>query len=311
MNNLNRQIDSGFDNPNLDPNNPFAHAWQTLEQNGPKPRYARNIHIVEFEEFKDRIENATPESALEIAAGLYTGDCYILKNAYNPELLKKIRTNAIKFADQRESEFHKMFDGAPNFHRLIDADAAKHYYADARRHIFYFFPWNNDDLDAFEEIYSRWSIMKMLGGCGADTYRNNIPSDGVVDRFHVFHYPSGGGSLETHGDPTRNQKTIMAGMMSKRGKDYEQGGFYFVKEGDVAVDCEPQLDPGDLVSCYSTVLHGVAPVDPHKDFTWDYDQGRWFVGLYSVESDYIKERETIQGLGQAFPDEFVSINDVV
>ena len=311
MNNLKVQETDQLDNHNMDPQNPFAYAWQKIETAGEKPRYARRIHIVDFDEFKDQILNANLESALSIVEGLYAGDCYILKNAYNQNLLAKIKQNAIQFADQRGSEFHKMFDGAPNFHRLIDAEAAKFYYADARRHIFYFFPWNNDDLNAFEEIYSRWNIMKVLGGFHADSYRNNIPSDGVVDRFHVFHYPRGGGSLETHGDPTKNQKTIMAGMMSKRGIDYEQGGFYFVKEGDIAVDCEPQLDPGDLVACYSTVLHGVAPVDPHKDFTWDYDQGRWFVGLYSVESDYIKERETIKGLGKAFPETFVSINDVI
>ncbi len=299
------------DKPSTDLANPFTAAWSKLEQAAPKPRYARHIHVLEFDDFRERVLNATAASAEELAAGLYAGDCYILKNAYNADLLEKIRVNAIKFAAHRNSEFHKMFDGAPNFHRLIDAEAAKFYYADTRRQIFYFFPWNDDDLNAFEEIYSRWSVMKVLGGFTADAYRHNIPSDGVVDRFHVFHYPSGGGSLETHGDPTRNQKTIMAGMMSKRGRDYESGGFYFVKPGDVAIDCEPQLDPGDLVSCYSTVLHGVAPVDPHKPFTWDYEQGRWFVGLYSVESDYVKERETIKGLGQAFPDTFVSIDDEI
>lgn len=295
----------------LDDSNPFSHAWKKIEHDDTKPNYVRNVKVMTFDAFESKVVNADADSALQLAESLYAGDCYILKQAYSPALMTTVKKNAIDFAERHESQFHKMFDGAPNFHRLIDAKSSKLYQSDSRRHIFHFFSWNNDDLGVINDIYARWQIFKLLSGRAKDAYEKSIPSDGVIDRFHVYHYPTGGGSLTTHLDPTRNQKTIVAGMMSKRGKDYQKGGIYVMKDATTAVDCEPYLDPGDILICYPSVFHGVAPVDADCDFAWDHDQGRWFLGLYSVDSDYVTKRDSIYSIDTPFPENFISADAVL
>ena len=280
------------------PSRHFAAAWQMLEENGPKPIHIRNVVEMPFGEFSDIVNNADAATAERLARSFYEGDGYILKGAYDRKFLETLKEGAIGFANDEPSTFHKMLDGCPDFHRLIDGETAKKYYADAVRHVFFFFPWNADPLGIIDEIYKRWRTFKVFSGLAPDAYCANMPSDGVVDRFHVYHYPAGGGSLESHGDPVKNQKTIMAGMMGKRGVDYQTGGFYFVRTDGSMLDCEPKLDVGDFVCCYPSVLHGVDAVDANQELDWSPDKGRWFLGLYSVDSDHVRERDTILGLSR-------------
>ncbi len=276
----------------------FADAWRKLEAGGPKPVHIRDVFEIPYGEFQDMVRNVDAQAAERLARSFYEGDGYILKGTCDLEFLKTLKDGAMQFSEDRPSTFHKMFDGCPDFHRLIDGETTKQYYADALRHVFFFFPWNDDPLNMMSEIYQRWQTFKVFSGRPPDTFSTNIPSDGVIDRFHIYHYPSGGGSLETHSDPVKNQRTIMAGMMSKRGVDYEKGGFYFVRPDGSMLDCEPQLDVGDFVCCYPSVLHGVEAVDPQSGLDWNPDKGRWFVGLYSVDSDHVQERDTISGLSR-------------
>ena len=60
-------------------------------------------------------------------------------------------------------------------------------------------------------------------------YEKNIPSDGQIDRLQIVRYPSGGGQLRDHVDSRKNQRVVSGIVMSKRGIDYEKGGFYFNK----------------------------------------------------------------------------------
>jgi hypothetical protein len=80
--------------------------------------------------------------------------------------------------------------------------------------------------------------------------------------------------------------------MSKRGKDYQDGGFYLVGPGDKIVEIEDQIDIGDAGIGYATVFHGVAPVDRDKEPNWELDNGRWFLSMYSNASDEVPNRHT-------------------
>ena len=62
------------------------------------------------------------------------------------------------------------------------------------------------------------------------------------------------------------------------------------------VDLETQLDIGDMVCAYPTVVHGVSAVDAHKPLDWTSIQGRWFLGLYSNDSNHNKKRTTVARL---------------
>ena len=92
--------------------------------------------------------------------------------------------------------------------------------------------------------------------------------------------------LEVHSDPYKFQKLAFGCMMSKKGEDYHEGGFYVLDQNDNKIDIEENLDIGDYAVICCTVLHGVDPVDPKTTLDWNSSQGRWFLSTFSNESNY-------------------------
>ena len=124
-------------------------------------------------------------------------------------------------------------------------------------------------------------------------YENNTPKDGVIDRIQVVHYPSKIGFLEAHSDPYKHQRLIYSAYMSKKGVDFEGIGFYLIGKNNEIIEVEDLVDIGDVGIAYATVYHGVAPVNTNKKPDWDnVDDGRWFLSMYSNESDEVKTRHT-------------------
>ena len=80
--------------------------------------------------------------------------------------------------------------------------------------------------------------------------------------------------------------------MSRRGVDYQGGGFYLVGQGDTVVEAEDEIEVGDIGIGYATVYHGVAPCDTDQEPDWDTPAGRWFLSMYSNASDEVKDRHT-------------------
>ena len=81
--------------------------------------------------------------------------------------------------------------------------------------------------------------------------------------------------------------------MSKYGDDFEDGGIYFLDKKDKIVFLEPEVEKGDAVIAYPTVVHGVNIIDEHKKPNWHDDpKGRWFLGLYTNDSNENKNRIT-------------------
>ena len=69
--------------------------------------------------------------------------------------------------------------------------------------------------------------------------------------------------------------------------------FYLVGEKNKVINVEDSIDVGDLGIGYGTVYHGVAPVNIDKKPNWDdMNDGRWFLSMYSNESDEAKSRQT-------------------
>ena len=169
------------------------------------------------------------------------------------------------------------------------------------KHSFYFYPWNNDPINIWEPIYERWRIIKQLMGLKFDEYEKNTPKDGVIDRIQVVQYPSKIGYLEPHIDPNRNQRLFFSGYMSKQGVDFKGLGFYLIGSGNKIVEVEQLIDAGDVGIGYSTVYHGVAPVNVDKEPNWDdINDGRWFLSMFSNESDERKNRITSSSVLEKF-----------
>ena len=81
--------------------------------------------------------------------------------------------------------------------------------------------------------------------------------------------------------------------MSKKGVDFEGLGFYLVGRNNKIIEVEDMIDVGDVGIGYATVYHGVAPVNTNKEPNWnDVNDGRWFLSMYSNESDAVKSRHT-------------------
>ena len=114
--------------------------------------------------------------------------------------------------------------------------------------------------------------------------------------MQIVRYPSGGGQLRDHVDSRKNQRVVSGIVMSKRGIDYEKGGFYFNKSKNKRINLESRIDEGDAVIFYGSLVHGVEAIDPDKALSWKSNKGRWFLGMFVNDSDHVKNRITSEDL---------------
>lgn len=272
--------------------NRYREAWEKLEAPDSRPAYARNIVEADYAEFADRVVAQEPRFVNDVVESLYAGDIYLLKRGFSREFMHDLLEKVHSIWSLSPSSFHKMIEGCPDFHRMQDEEVAKKYVFESVRHSYYWFHWNGDPMGVIPDIMKRWRVFKFLGGYRPDEYEKNTPKDGVVDRFQVARYLPGIGRSETHSDPYQNQKFFISAFMSKRGTDYEKGGFYVIGPDNRFVDLEDRIDVGDIGIGFATVMHGVDRIGPHKKPDWTAKDGRWWLGLYSNSTDYVKDRAT-------------------
>jgi len=275
--------------------NLFLPEWERLEASHARPMFGRALIESDFNEFAENVKKQDPDFVKHITESLYAGDVYVLKRAFPKEFMEQLKRDVAEFWSKSPSSFHKMVEGCPDFHRIIDEAVSGNYSIRAIRHSGYFFPWNGDPLALFPEIMKRWRVFKFLGGFAWDAYEKNTPKDGIVDRVHIAQYTPQSVIVD-HSDPYLNQRVFISGYMSKRGGDYSEGGFYFVNSKKERVIVEDSIDVGDMGIGYATVIHGVEKIDPHKKREWSESAGRWFMGLYSNTSDEVKDRHTGYGV---------------
>ena len=271
----------------------FKDKWKKLEKEKTPPTRIRNLIEISFTEFKEKVKNSKESFVSEITKSLYSGDVFILKEAFDKNFINQLKLNCYSHFQNEDSTFHKMLENCPDFHRKIDSETGKKYSFRVCKHAFYFYKWNEDPINIFPEVYERWRVIKILMGLDEMEYENNTPKDGVVDRIQVVRYPSKYGFLEPHSDPYKFQRLFISGYMSKKGKDFNDGGFYVLDQNDKIVDVETKIDVGDMGIGYATIVHGVAPANRNKDPDWsDPNDGRWFLSMYSNQSDEVKDRHT-------------------
>ena len=275
----------------------YKSLWEEIEKTQKKPTRCRSVKVMDYDEFKNSVLNEKEDFMRNMVESLYKGDFYILKSAYTHTFIKELKINTFKYFKNKPSEFYKMLEGSPDFHRKIDLETGQKYSISGCKHSFYFYPWNEDPLKIFEPIYQRWRIVKKLMGLNQTEYEGNTPKDGIIDRIQVVKYPSKIGYLEPHSDPYKYQRLIHSAYMSKQGSDFNGVGFYLLGKNDEILETEDKIDIGDIGIGYATVYHGVAPVNLDKEPDWDdVNDGRWFLSLYSNQSDEVKDRHTSQSV---------------
>ncbi len=279
----------------------YRSTWEELEAKKPVPSRVKQVKVINFSELEDRILSGDKEYINNLIKSLYSGDFYILKKAFDKDFIVDLKNKTFKYYEPIASSFHQMLEGTPDFHRKIDIEIGKKYAIKMCKHSFYFYPWNKDPLNIWEPIYKRWRIIKQLMGLRYNEYEKNTPKDGVIDRIQVVQYPSKIGYLEPHVDPNRNQRLFFSGYMSKQGVDYKGLGFYLIGPGNKIVEVEQLIDIGDVGIGYSTIYHGVAPVNIDRNPNWDdVNDGRWFLSMFSNASDEVKNRVTSGSILEKF-----------
>lgn len=271
--------------------NKFLPIWERLEQN-PRPERVRHIHHLDWGDFRHYVAQQNDEFVEDIVTALYAGDVYILHQAFDPEFMKRIKQEAFEYGRSSPSSFHKMLEGTPDFHRVIDLETGKKYSVPVCKHSCFFYNWNSDPCGVFPEVYKKWSVVKTLMGLSPDEFVANTPKSGVVDRIQIAQYPSRIGHLAPHSDPYKHQRLFFSGYMTKRGVDYEGGGFYLVRRGNQVVSAEDNINVGDIGIGYASLYHGVAPCNRDKEPDWNSMDGRWFLSMYSNASDEVPDRHT-------------------
>lgn len=101
-----------------------------------------------------------------------------------------------------------------------------------------------------------------------------IPESGPYVHPQLIQYPSGGGFFARHWHNLSPQKLGFIVSLSKRGRDYRNGGTQFEIDGEI-VDMEARHGIGDLLIWRYDHHHWVTQSDLQDKFDWDSEGGRW------------------------------------
>ena len=264
--------------------NTYATEWEKIEKNKKIPSVYKKIKFVEYKEFAEKILEQSPEFVRSVVESLYSGDMFIIKNAIEPKKVKHIIDEIHKFTQSTPSNFYKMLEGVPNFHRWIGKDLINSYSIKYTKHSIHMFAWNDDISDVRKIIMEVCRPLKLLAGLSLNEFQNHTPKDLIVERLQIARYPPTG-FIEPHVDANTLMRLVISGYLSTRSIDYNKGGFYFVDEKDNKCDVEDEIKAGDIGLFYASVRHGLDIIDPDKTPDINKKDGRWWFGLNVHNSD--------------------------
>ena len=115
-------------------NNHFKKPWEALESLYPRPTRCRMLRYQSYHRFKELILKPDPEFVWGTLVSLYMGDVYLLTDAFDPQWMKEIKDKTMSYFRSRPSEFYRMFEGCPDFHRAIDIETSKKYSFNVCKH---------------------------------------------------------------------------------------------------------------------------------------------------------------------------------
>ena len=212
--------------------------------------------------------------------------CIIIKNAISKSYCK----DAIKYFEKiSSSSFPNYFPlnkDTPNHFRLNYDDER----ASVKGHFMQFniFLKNQDLLDTanvFKEIFNIKDKISFELNNREFFYDSFSPSDEFISRVGYQFYESGKGYLEQHRDFVGdNQKVVPSLIISKKGKDFFTGGFFFKKEDGKTIFPEEYVEVGDIIIFRPDLIHGVELID--KDIVSKekkYLNGRWMAFITTTK----------------------------
>ena len=278
----------------------YKEIWNEFLKERKLPNKCTGFSQISFDELVNSCEKFNLDKAKKIVSNLIDGKVLLVKNTLSENLVNEIKLKVKKFWKENPDNFNKINEGCPDFHRIITPQRATNYSCGAVKHATYFFRWNNDPYGFKKIIFERWKYIKYISGLNYNKYVNNTPKDGPVDRLQISCYPKKLGGLEKHIDPSHNCLLIGSCYLSSiKNNDFSTGGFYCVDNNNENIYFEDKIDRGDLGLFIPTIQHGVSQIDRESEQTnydWDSGIGRWWIGLYTTDSDTVKNRITIKPL---------------
>lgn len=262
----------------------FQTIWQGVLKNGPKPAGITGKVEIDFSEFSTTILDANhrAEDAKRLVELVYGGRVLIIRRALSSADVERLKNLALTFETETLPSSQTIKDGCPDFHQFTNTTGKREGYTVAD-HSYYFFRWNQR-RDLFKSLSAYWTILKTLNGLSPDSFEQNTPSQGWVDRIQIIQYPKGGGHISCHRDPDFLYKSIFGFYLSTPGTDFREGGFYLRNPNNETVLLEENVKSGDCACWYPNIPHGVMPIDPTIPMDVSSHQGRWFLALNSVQA---------------------------
>jgi hypothetical protein len=211
---------------------------------------------------------------------------FVVKHFYPAQEILDLREQIFQSGLTSEASWHPLHDGCPDYHRLHDNYPNAH--VKQKMHAFYFHSWYPHNKEKFAYFREIVNIKNRLAGYPDDKFMSNIPSDGIVLRVNVHHYPRGGGYQAEHIDPVGKHAQIQTLVAASQiGVDYRSGGVYARECASAErVFLDPYLQPGDLLVMSPGIQHGVDYIDSEVEYDWQHNTGRWMIMPIIVGSDY-------------------------
>ena len=239
-----------------------------------------------------RLEFITQDSHEKLLTCLQEKKVVVVRRAVDGSKIRQLVSNLVA-TDMEPSINHQMVDGVGNLHYKSGGITSRSAYS-AVDSSYYFFPWNYDSTGICNEVDEMFAVVARLNGYDPEKLRLQIPSDGIIQRYHLICYPMGRGLISPHSDPINVTRFTSGIYVTEFGRDYDWGGFYIFSQSGEKISIDLAIRSGDLVLFAADLPHGVDAVMsrtcvPPDDLNFT---GRIFLNMTIVESHHRKNRET-------------------
>jgi len=200
------------------------------------------------------------------------GRLVVLKGVFSDASVSGLRTAVADWGRQVAAADTDDFRG--NYHRrramVSRLQQAPHVFHDYNFHEFAALPptLSGQLSGLFEPLRGLYNDLT-----GNDV-RLELPANGPYVHPQLIHYPSGGGFFGRHWHKLHPQALGFIVSLSRRGRDYRNGGTCFEIDGEI-IDMETRHEIGDICIWRYDHPHWVTQSDLQDKFDWASDAGRW------------------------------------
>ena len=227
------------------------------------------------EEFGSIAEIHRNKSELDrVGAAIQDHKVCIIRRVFEPDYIRALVAYLSQVGRNSLPSRHPTLPGCPNHHRVYQWDELS--FVKGCFHQFSFFPWNEDIFELFKRFAPVYRLRNILSGLSPERYVGKAPDDDCIARISFQFYPSALGAMNKHSDPVDvHQKAVPILIMSKRGRDFEQGGLFYEPGDGSRIYADEVGDPGDVALTLAQLPHGVEKIDPQANPDWLSFRGRW------------------------------------